>query len=225
MNRIGYQVTAKSHNTQQQIQFFDLPSKCPYCHRSITPQTIWGYIPLHQKDNFSVFMNCPDAECQKSFIAFYEANTIYGWCYNEKTTQGTFESRLFSETIECISNGFIKIYQEAESAEFHQLYEICGVGYRKALEFLIKDYCILKNPDQEETIKKILLGKCINEFVPDSNIKSVAKRAVWLGNDETHYVRKWEDKDLRHLKKLINLTLHWIEAEKLTEEFESEMPD
>ncbi len=225
MKRIQYQTTAKFNNTQQAFQFFDLPSKCPHCHRSIAPQIIQGYLPLHQNETYSVFLNCPDVDCQKPFLAFYKQVTNYGWCFNDETTQGTFNSRKFSETINNISEAFINIYQEAETAEFYSLYEICGVGYRKALEFLIKDYCIIKFPDQEEIIKKILLGNCIGQFVSDANIKSVAKRAVWLGNDETHYVRKWENKDLNHLKMLIDLTLHWIEAEKLTKDFESEMPD
>ncbi len=49
-----------------------------------------------------------------------------------------------------------------------------------------------------------------------SLLREIAKRAAWLGNDETHYVRKWEGKDLEDLKRLISLTIHWIEMEKLT---------
>jgi len=70
-----------------------------------------------------------------------------------------------------------------------------------------------------------LLAKVIGDYVSDNNIKSVAKRAVWLGNDETHYIRKWEGKDLNDLKKLIDLTVHWIEMEVLTASFEEEMPE
>ena len=102
--------------------------------------------------------------------------------------------------------------------------EICGVGYRKALEFLIKDYAILNYPQQKETIEKKLLGQCIKEFVTDEKVKIVATRAVWLGNDETHYIRKWEGKNLDDLKKLIELTVHWIEMEALTKSFEQDMP-
>ena len=32
-------------------------------------------------------------------------------------------------------------------------------------------------------------------------------------------------KNLTDLKKLIDLTLHWVEMEKLTESFEDEMPE
>lgn len=120
---------------------------------------------------------------------------------------------------------FQVIYNQANSAEQLNLLEICGVGYRKAFEFLIKDYAKKNYPDEIETIEKKALGRCINDYVEDERIKKVAKRAVWLGNDETHYVRKWEGKDLNDLKKLIELSLHWIEMEVLTESFEEDMPE
>ncbi len=50
-------------------------------------------------------------------------------------------------------------------------------------------------------------------------------RAVWLGNDQTHYLRKWEDKDLADLKRLIQLTLHWIEMDELTKKTLEDMPE
>jgi hypothetical protein len=46
-----------------------------------------------------------------------------------------------------------------------------------------------------------------------------------LGNDETHYVRKWADKDLNDLKNLISLTRHWIEMDQLTKDFVKDMPE
>jgi hypothetical protein len=46
-----------------------------------------------------------------------------------------------------------------------------------------------------------------------------------LGNDETHYVRKWEDKDLTDLKTVIELTLHWIEMAEMTDSVMNDMPE
>jgi hypothetical protein len=101
---------------------------------------------------------------------------------------------------------------------------VCGVGYRKALEFLIKDYLIRKCPDDRAAIEDKRLGQVIESYVEDRNIKEVAKRAAWLGNDETHYKRRWVDKDLNDLKRLIRLVLHWIEVAHETEEALSSMP-
>lgn len=98
--------------------------------------------------------------------------------------------------------------------------QICGTGYRKSLEFLIKDYLISTLPeDQHEAIKNKFLNNCIRDNISNINIKTVASRAVWLGNDETHYTRKWEDKDINDLKSIIELTLHWIESEIRTQNF------
>jgi hypothetical protein len=113
----------------------------------------------------------------------------------------------------------VKILNQAVEAEAHGLDEVSGVALRKAFEFLIKDYCINRNPDKEKIIKKTFLGACIKEFVDDPKIKKCAEKAVWLGNDETHYERRWEDKDINDLKTLIQLSMNWIVNEKLTEEY------
>lgn len=54
-------------------------------------------------------------------------------------------------------------------------------------------------------------------------MKEIAKRAAWLGNDETHYVRKWETKDVKDLKNLIEISIHWIDMELLTEQYQNDM--
>lgn len=204
----------------------NLPDECPFCHRAIVPEIYRGYIhDIHLENRTAeVFFSCSSNKCLHAFVGYFEeqSDNLYTFL---GTTKGTHREVDFDEIIESISPNFKVIYNEAFVAEQENLLQICGVGYRKALEFLIKDYTILMNADEDEEIKKMALGNCIKTFVDNDKIKKVAKRAVWLGNDETHYVRKWEGKDLQDLKKLIDLTVHWIEMEKLTESFEEEMPD
>jgi hypothetical protein len=90
---------------------------------------------------------------------------------------------------------------------------------------LNKDYVIRSHQDKAEEIRKLNLGKCISDYVSDEKVKQVSARAVWLGNDETHYERKWEDKDLNDLKTLIRLTLHWIEMDEMTQKALQDMPE
>ncbi len=204
-----------------QINIEGNPSECPFCHKVITPNFIYGY---RYDNTMEVFVACPDHDCQKAFVASYD-NTGSYWTFSGKTTKGEIIGRDFSETIDEISPSFAIIYNQAYAAEQQNLKEICGVGYRKALEFLIKDFAIKNAPEQKKQIEKKLLGKCIAEYIDDIRIKTVAKRAVWLGNDETHYIRKWEGKNLSDMKKLIDLTLHWIEIVALTYSFEEDMPE
>jgi hypothetical protein len=74
-------------------------------------------------------------------------------------------------------------------------------------------------------IEEMPLMGCVKKYVTDGRVKLTAERAAWLGNDETHFVRKWEDKDLQDLKKLIQLTCYWIQSEQLTNAIVSEMPE
>jgi hypothetical protein len=54
-----------------------------------------------------------------------------------------FASWVDTIAIGIISSGdFLEIYRHAAFAEGDALDQICGPGYRKALEFLIKDYIV-----------------------------------------------------------------------------------
>lgn len=200
-----------------------IPSDCPFCHKKVTPNPLYGNT---HSNSLELTVVCPNLECNRSFIAYYNYDRNYGYySYANLTSIGNLIGKEFSEVINSISPNFTIIYNQAYSAEQQNLTEICGVGYRKSLEFLIKDYIIINKPDQKEIVEKKLLGTCISEYIDDNRIKTVSKRAVWLGNDETHYFRKWESKNLEDLKKLIDLTIHWIEMERLTNDFVIEMPE
>ena len=189
-------------------------TECPFCHSNIIPNYIFW-------NNYYLFASCPNEVCGKHFVLIQNRNGKYV----NVLPNAIPCSRNFSEIIAKISPSFVEIYNQAYHAEQESLNQICGVGYRKALEFLIKDYLISKESDEQiiQNIKSKLLSNCIQENVQNENIKNVAKRAVWLGNDETHYVRKWADKDVNNLKQLIDLTIRWIENEIETERVLQEM--
>ena len=53
------------------------------------------------------------------------------------------ELHQFDENIKKLSSNFCEIFNQAYVAELMKLNEIAGIGYRKALEFLIKDYKLI----------------------------------------------------------------------------------
>lgn len=77
---------------------------------------------------------------------------------------------------------------------------------------------IYENPDDAETIKKMKLGNCIANKVSNEKLKIVASRSAWLGNDQTHYVQRFEDKDINDMKNFIKASVYWISMELITEE-------
>ena len=126
----------------------------------------------------------------------------------------------YSDAIKQLSPGFVETYTQAESAESQQLFQICGPGYRKALEILVKDYLCHIYPDDTEKIQSEPLGASINR-IESTRIKTLAQRSTWIGNDETHYVRKHEDLGLPEMKRFIKAMLTYIDSELAFEEAES----
>lgn len=205
------------------ITLQDYPQNCPECHNKITPN-YHSHAFSKNATRIFAFLSCPNPKCDMYFVAQYNTYITNSYAF-EKIIKGQPKSESFPSEIKQLSSSFVKIYNEAFTAEQLGLFEISGVGYRKALEFLIKDYLINKSPDRAEQIKSMFLGKCINDLVEDNRIKETAKRAVWLGNDQTHYIKKWEDKDLADLKKMIRLTVNWVESEIITSDLQNSMPE
>jgi len=215
----GFNLTANIDGSKRHLNRY--PDKCPYCHNNILPNPLNGHTV---KQTFEIAFTCTNNTCQKVFIGYYHVDQLGNGAFIT-TSSGNLLTKVFADSIINVSPNFGLLYNQSYQAEQYGLTEICGVGYRKALEFLIKDYAITKHPASEAEIKSIMLGTVINGFIEDDKIKAAASRAAWLGNDETHYVRRWESKDLQDLKRLIDLTVHSIEMDALLKEIEIEMPD
>jgi hypothetical protein len=204
------------------------PDVCPLCKYYVKPKRqIASYTNLHLgRERVQIIFRCTNEECDRFFIASYikESSREYGHPFHlYKVTPKSNPEMEYGEIIKELSPSFVEIYNQAIAAESSELDQIAGIGLRKALEFLIKDFAINQKPDDEEKIKGTFLGKVIETYIDDARLISTAERATWLGNDETHYVRKWIDKDINDLKLLIKLSVNWIENVLLTEQYSSGM--
>ena len=207
------------------VQLNQAPDTCPRCHRSVHPKFVSAHIKSDGSDCQGVF-RCTHLKCQEIFIGSYEfgggPSGRRAYRLVRVAPQATRKSA-FPETIQEISPSFCEIFNQAEDADSNQLDQLVGIGLRKALEFLVKDYAAAEHPDQEQKIRSSQLAKCIATYVTDTNVKECATRAAWLGNDETHYTRKWESKDVSDLRLLVRLTVNWIDNSLLTKKYVSEM--
>jgi hypothetical protein len=189
--------------------------ECPICSTAIAP----SFLCIIEGEEIDyIISQCP--KCNDIFVQRY--NYVGA---EEEIFPRNAAPKKYDKLIENISKNFVKTYNQSMIAEANNLNEIAGMGYRKALEYLIKDYLISILPDKEKEIKKAQLGQCVNQYVENEKIKKTAKRATWLGNDETHYERRWVDKDINDLKNLIELTVYWISYELMTEEYNRLMQD
>lgn len=204
-------------------------TECPSCHFAIEPKTLCAYYvqPDSPSDRAcTLYLLSLCKKCSQVFLSAFQergSRSVSGFAdfdsalYSIPYTPNIIK---FSDDVRQLSPDFVETYMQAEIAESQRLYRICGVGYRKALEFLVKDYLRRKNQDDSDKILAEPLGSCIRKL-DDPRIKVLAERSVWIGNDETHYVRKHDDLDLEDMKRFIKAMLHYVESELAFEEAES----
>ena len=217
---------------QHSAEVSGFPDKCPGCRQSMRPVPHGAYQVKDDiiRTEIALVFQCPIKRCRRIFMGYYFSSDRLSSYYvlNTAWLPLVLEDPQVPDTVKKLSVRFDKAYAHAYYADKNGLREVCGCGYRRALELLIKDYLISKHsadPEKTKQIEAKRLGRCIDDDINDSRIKEVAKRAAWLGNDETHYVRKWEDHDLENLRQLIELTMYWINAELTTKKYLDGMPE
>lgn len=127
------------------------PDTCPVCEHGIEAKQLgaWGqsYSDYGSGHLVQAVFRCPRIDCQVVFIAYYASfpgSRSYGsndYVFLKNSfVRHYFKPEQFDREIEELSPNFVKIYTQTKIAEEMGLDLICGPGYRKALEFLIKDF-------------------------------------------------------------------------------------
>lgn len=199
----------------------DYPDKCPICHHHGEISVV-KTATVEKGATVQVIYQCAWDGCKNFFIGYYPPKTG-----PELKALKPIRPQIsqFPEVVAKLSPTFISVFQEAEEAAVFGLSQIAGPGYRKAFEFLIKDYAKSLAPEKVAEIEKAFSGAVVNDYVKDPRIQAVAKRSLWLGNDETHYMRKWTAHDVSDLVTLIKLAVNWIEIDQLSKSYVDGMPE
>jgi len=219
------------HN--QRAYQLEAPNICPHCHVTNSPHILWK-VMTKDTDNVLTHLSawqCANAKCNKVFVALHKfSNNQFQFV---RFLNGLPKGPDWPKPIAELKSGqteengnqaqskFIKTYLQSLEAESYGLDELAGMGYRKAIEYLVKDWAIQYHPDKTKDIKKLWIGEVIKKYY-DGDLKEILERATWLGNDQAHYNRLFEEYDLDILKELIDLIMveldrqfkkvHYIEA-------------
>ena len=206
---------------------YEEPSECPLCKHKIKPEELYERTYQSEDESYRLTFLYLCHHCYQVYTALHKLtlNSVGStYKYSSKMLYigpSRFTPYKFEEPIRQLSPQFDKIYNQALAAENYDLDEIAGIGYRKALEFLVKDFCIHLHPSEDETIKAKPLSRCINEYIDNQQIKNLAERATWIGNDETHYVRKIENRDITDMKNFIRAMVYFVGMVLIAEDAES----
>jgi hypothetical protein len=202
----------------------EVPSTCPHCHRHMTPNLIHTGPRVDEPLGFPLLYRCTYPECREFFAIFLLVNrevTIIGdrrsYTYTgteiKKYTYAPKPVYDMPDEIDSISPFFKAIYSQSQIAEAYGLTQISGVGFRKSIEFLVKDYLKHESITNKsgKTADGMTLSQAIN-LIPVERIKSLALAAAWLGNDETHYVREFNSHDVEDMKGFIKALGHEVSS-------------
>lgn len=201
---------------------FNVPNICPHCGMKMNPEVVGtntNSSAFAINGSIALFLQCIDSDCKKYFA--YEYNFLGSAMDKIKTEDAPIPYTYMPDiedglpsSITNISSTFKVSYNQSLKAEQLGLDQIAGVGFRKSLEFLIKDYAIKQNPDNEEKIKKDFLGKVIGESLNDfPKLQKLAKAANWIGTDATHFVQKFSNSDIDSMKRFILAASTFIAAD------------
>ncbi|NLD33196.1 MAG: hypothetical protein GX662_13230 [Trichococcus flocculiformis] len=197
----------------------DVKTICPHCNMTGRQEPITG--AMNTRENVLAITT----EC----LSCNKLSTHEYFCV--ETYRGTFETHYrntypnFSENINIPEKvkqeypDFLKILNQSQQAEETNLNELAGMGYRKALEFFVKEY-VTKNLDEGKE-KELILSEPLGETIKrleNPMLQRISKASSWLGNDQTHMVQKHPDYGIEDIKKYIKVMTNLVEAEYVADQ-------
>ncbi len=190
---------------------YQKPAICPYCGTG-TDATITGKSNFILDGKVLIASTCRCTACSKTFF-FACASDGEGYapnvCLYPDITFTPYKNDIFSS----VSERFITMYNQALQSEFVGNIELAAIGYRSSLEILIKDFATKElNKPFEEVAKKSLCN-AIGEYLNQPDLVSTADVIRILGNDYTHYQRKYPEHDFELLKGYMEIFLKQIEVQ------------
>jgi len=211
------------------------PLCCPNCksYHDFSPALSFFYIgnpkcednsALEIMENEKLFVMFYCTKCSNSFFSEYHSMKLHEIALSAITGTSGIRKPVRTYPVSFIPvehprkikenfPRFIKVYEQAQNAEEMNLDELCGMGYRKALEILVKGYAVKKHPEDTSKIQKSMLDACIKKYITDPKAKTFTIAAKIIGNDNTHYLLKFPDYTVEDFKEYIKRTEQFINDE------------
>lgn len=222
-----------NHNSVDTEEFkMNIPRICRHCHQTGEQTFINATVikknmiddPDISETNFVVFTGCSYCgNVTQHFCTEYAEFGEYRYTLGKTIPEKPTTEIKIPGNISTISPDFIDIYKQATIAEKQQLTHLAGMGYRKSIEFLITDYLLAYTP-KGVTIEWIKdpntsLSKKISKL-KNERLKQLSRAISFIGNDETHYVKRNPDYDIQDLKEFIKVLMSDFENELIFEKAE-----
>lgn len=183
---------------------YEKPMSCPYCGVHTDTEETTAQIFALTSTQKAIVLACRCTRCKKRFLSVYieegnrlTLNTIIPIAENDEVHEG----------LKTVSPEFERIHQQAYRAELRGDIDLAAVGYRTALEVLVKDFAIRELGEKEEEVTSKKLAQAIEDYSGSVELLATSDVVRMLGNDYTHYLKKYENIGFETLKHYYNVTM------------------
>ena len=186
------------------------PITCPRCGIGTDGPIVNGNKTKYGLDSsWAVVISITCTHCEQSFLALYEisvdkSSLNYLGCY--PAPSGTELHAGLSQ----LSPRFAAMHKQSERAELDGLHEIAAIGYRTALEILVKDFAINELKLDPKDVARKKLAAAIGSYLHQENLVKTADVVRLLGNDFTHYQREYPEHDFTVLKRYYKIFIDLV---------------
>lgn len=193
---------------------YEKPQACPHCgfgNDAIPEDTNYFYLDSDQII-FRHLWRC--TSCNKKYFSLSKYKN--GSTDSDNPAPIIFvypstEANYKSDIIEKFSPRFIEMYNQSLSAELRNDLDLASMGFRAALEILVKDYAINELHADEDVVCKNSLYDAIGEYLKTPDLVASADVVRILGNDYVHYKRKYPEHDFVLLKSYMDIFINQVE--------------
>lgn len=187
------------------------PMLCPRCGAYVDSTKADTKLFSMSTDPHYGFVKYTCTHCKKPYIVAYEID------YEHKSTKfsaffPSMSAEFENERLANVSPRFISYYNQAMRAELAGDIELAATGYRMSLECLVKDYAINELGRDRNEVSRKTLYEAIGEYLGERDLISTADVVRILGNDYTHYERRYPEHDFPILKSYMEIFIRLIDT-------------
>lgn len=191
---------------------YNIPKSCPHCHFANQPIKNSHVLSKYDGGYLQLFSwKC--TQCSEDYVTGHTRKDT-----NDKSSQflfiyPTLQPKEFSDFINNLSPRFVDIYKEANWSEQNGNLTVAGMGYRLALEILVKDYAIKEKEIPEDEASKKSLFNAIEDYLPHAEHIIAADVVRLKGNDYAHYKEKLESVEFSEMKFYLDTLIDLINVQ------------
>ena len=211
MNFINETIAYK-HETYDRDERFSIakPKLCLHCYKE-SNQSIQIHTKKRSK-SMVIVTKCPICDKYNLYAYSFKTENSSKGDYVPYTYLPQIENNI-NEDLEKLSPIGCKTYQEALVTLALSLNEVTGMAIRKAIECFIKDYLITFIGKDKNKIIKMPLAAAIREIEDAPKLVSLSDAIRELGNDNTHYNKKYDEISVSHMKEFADYLIEHIKVE------------